>query len=124
MGPGVIMKLRSLSPLRRVLTVAAGLLLPHLCTAATSNVLASLNNARGSSPNGAVEFIISSDQGRLMLAVASRKQTVIEPSPLHFTLDGIDLAQSVVLGKMEPYQIEETYPWYGAHARATNRCNG
>src|SRR5262249_13323864 len=39
-------------------------------------------------------------------------------------VDGVDLTGGVEVGKVEPYRVDETYPWHGVHARAVNRCNG
>jgi alpha-glucosidase len=76
------------------------------------------------SPNGAVRFRVLRDEGRLHCAVSLRNQPVLETSPLHFTLNGVDLAEGVEVGTPVPYEVHETYPWYGAHARATNQCSG
>jgi len=34
------------------------------------------------------------------------------------------LSTGVVAGPVERYEINETYPWYGAHSMAVNHCNG
>jgi alpha-glucosidase len=39
-------------------------------------------------------------------------------------VDGFDLSSGVVLGKVERFDIDETYPWHGAHSTATNQCHG
>jgi alpha-glucosidase len=76
------------------------------------------------SPNGAVRFQLLRDEGRLRCAITFRNKPVLEPSPLHFTLDGVDLTEGAEVGKTTTYQVNETYPWYGAHAQASNHCNG
>jgi alpha-glucosidase len=76
------------------------------------------------SPNGAVRFKTSLDKGSLKFSVAIRNQPVIETSPMQFTVNGLDLTQGLKAGSVEPYQIQESYPWYGVHSRATNYCNG
>jgi hypothetical protein len=43
---------------------------------------------------------------------------------MQFTVDGVDLTQGLNAGTVEPYQIHESYAWYGVHSRATNYCNG
>jgi alpha-glucosidase len=53
-----------------------------------------------------------------------RNKPVLETFPLHFTLDGVELAEGAEVGKPATYQLKETYPWYGAHSQAINHCNG
>src|SRR5881397_3356899 len=79
---------------------------------------------RLTSPNGAIEFKLTLRQGRLTYAIASRGKAVIEPSPMQFTLDAVDLTREVQIGQIEPYRIQETYPWRGVHSYASNDCNG
>lgn len=43
---------------------------------------------------------------------------------MQFTVDGVDLTESVEAGPIQRYQVNETYTWLGAHAVATNHCNG
>jgi alpha-glucosidase len=76
------------------------------------------------SPDGAVRLRLLQEEGRLRCAVTFRDKPVLEASPLRFTLDGVDLADGAEVGGVETYQINETYPWRGAHSRATNHCNG
>ena len=80
--------------------------------------------ARIASPDGAVQFRLLPGDGRLKLAVGLRTKVILEPSAVEFTLDGVDLTEGVEVGPPTPYQIDETYPWFGPHARATNHCNG
>lgn len=49
---------------------------------------------------------------------------MIESSPIVMKLDGYDLSSGVVFNKVERYEVNETYPWYGAHSTAINRCKG
>ncbi len=76
------------------------------------------------SPDGQVMFSLSSNAERLMFSMALGSNIVIEPSPILMNLDGYDLSSGVVIKNVERYQINETYPWYGAHSTATNYCNG
>lgn len=97
--------------------------------AATCIVLAasSASGARGvsvSSPNGAVQIVISTDGGRLSYQVTFRKQPVVESSPMGIAVDGTDLGQGVQLGNAERYRRNETYRWYGVHSVARDRANG
>ncbi len=77
------------------------------------------------SPDGRVQFRLSLGDGdRLQYAVLFREKPVIEISALGIIVDGIKLADGVQVGRIERYQVQETYPWYGGHSTATNRCNG
>src|SRR5439155_1128697 len=61
---------------------------------------------------------------RLTFTVVFGNATVIEPSPIVMKLDGYDLSSGVVFNNAERYEVNETYPWYGAHSTAVNQCNG
>jgi alpha-glucosidase len=76
------------------------------------------------SPDGKVKFTVGSNPERLTWAVTLENTTVIEPSPLDMRVDGYDLSSGVILNDLEPYRLDETYPWHGAHSMAVNRCNG
>jgi alpha-glucosidase len=76
------------------------------------------------SPDGSVQFKFFLNQGKLSYAISCRNKPVIELSPMEFPLDGVDLTQEAELGRMEPYDINETFPWRGVHSVATNHCNG
>ena len=76
------------------------------------------------SPDTNVRVQLTADHGRLHYAVTFRGHPVLEPSPMRFTVDGIDLAEDVEIIAQEPYQVDETYPCRGAHSHAINRCSG
>jgi alpha-glucosidase len=76
------------------------------------------------SPDGTVKFTLLPNAERLTFTVSIGGTTVIEPSPLVMKMDGYDLSSGVVFRKLEEYTVSETYPWYGAHSTATNKCNG
>ncbi len=76
------------------------------------------------SPDGQVQFrLLVSAAGRLEYAVTLKAKPVIEASPLGITIDGVNLAEGVRLGRPARYKVAETYPWYGVHSTAVNRCN-
>jgi len=77
-----------------------------------------------SSPDGNVKLALLPNAERLTFKVATGETTVLEPSTISMILDGYDLSTGVVLGDVERYDIDETYPWHGAHSTAVNRCNG
>jgi alpha-glucosidase len=76
------------------------------------------------SPDSAVQFKLLLDDSWLKFAVTFRSKPVIETSPIEFSLDGVDLAAGVEIGKVDQYQVNETYPWRGVHSQAVNHCNG
>jgi alpha-glucosidase len=76
------------------------------------------------SPDGNVKLTILPNAERLTFTVTLGDATVIEPSPIVMDLDGYDLSAGVVFGKADRYEVNETYPWYGGHSTAVNRCNG
>jgi hypothetical protein len=76
------------------------------------------------SPDGMVRFRLLSGEGRLGFAVSSRTNVVLEHSTMEFTVDGVNLIEGVEVGRPERYRVNGTYAWLGAHARATNHCNG
>ncbi len=76
------------------------------------------------SPDGKLKFTVLPNAERLTFAVTMGNTTVIESSPIVMKLDGYDLSSGVVFGNVAHYEINETYPWYGAHGTAVNHCNG
>jgi len=76
------------------------------------------------SPDGNVRLTILPNAERLTFTVTLADTTVLEPSTIVMNLDGYDLSTGVVAGKVERYEVNETYPWYGAHSMTVNHCNG
>lgn len=76
------------------------------------------------SPDGNVKLTILPNAERLTFTVTAANTTVIEPSPIVMKLDGYDLSSGAVFNGVERYQVNETYPWYGARSKAVNQCNG
>ena len=76
------------------------------------------------SPDGNVRFVLSPNAERLTYSVKMGDMTVVEPSALRLVVDGYDLPSGVVLGNVETYEIDEPYPWHGAHSTAVNKCRG
>jgi alpha-glucosidase len=76
------------------------------------------------SPDGNVNLTILPNAERLSFMVTLGSTVVIDPSPMVMKLDGYDLSSGVVFKKAERYDIDETYPWHGAHDTAVNRCKG
>src|SRR5258708_7247753 len=75
------------------------------------------------SPDGRVRFELG--QGvHLTYTVRIGDRPVIEHSPLGIVVDGVDLGSGAELGKVEPYEANETYPTRGVHSRAVNHHRG
>ncbi len=75
-------------------------------------------------PDGNVKLTVLPNAERLTFTVTLGSTTVLDPSTIVMNLDGYDLSSGVVLGDVERYEINETYPWHGAHSTAVNQCNG
>jgi alpha-glucosidase len=76
------------------------------------------------SQDGNVKLTILPNAERLSFTVTLGDTTVLEPSTIVMNVNGYDLSAGVVFGKVERYEVDETYPWYGARSTAVNRCNG
>jgi alpha-glucosidase len=76
------------------------------------------------SPDGNVKLTVLPNAERLTFTVTLGDTMVIDPSTIVMNLDGYDLSSGVVFGKVQRYEIDETYPWHGAHSTAVNQCNG
>jgi len=74
---------------------------------------------------GKVTVTIHSDGGRLAYDITLDRKPVIERSNLGIRIDGVDLGDgAAVAGAVEPYRIDEKYPWRGVKSEAINRCAG
>ncbi len=76
------------------------------------------------SPDGNVKLAVLPNAERLIFTVTLGNTVVIGPSTIVMNLDGYDLSSGVVFGNVDRYEIDETYPWHGAHNTAVNQCNG
>jgi len=71
-----------------------------------------------------VKLTLAPNAERLTFTVTSGDATVRAPSTIVMKVDGCDLSARVVFDAVERYEVDETYPWRGAHSTAHNRCNG
>lgn len=83
-----------------------------------------MEQVRVAGPNGNVALTILPNAERLSFTVTLGNTTVIEQSTIVMNLDGYDLSSGVVFGNVDRYELDETYPWHGAHNTAVNKCNG
>ena len=76
------------------------------------------------SPDGKVKLTILPSAERLTFTVTLGTTTVLDPSTIVMKVDDYDLSTGVVLGNVERYEVNESYPWHGAHSTAVNHCHG
>jgi len=76
------------------------------------------------SPKGVLKLTLSAAEGRLRYRATLNEKPLLEPSDLGIVVDGADLGQGVTLGKVERYEHDETFAWYGAHSPAIGRARG
>jgi alpha-glucosidase len=67
--------------------------------------------------------VFTSENG-LEYSVSLGGDLAIEPVRVGVVVDGKDLGAGVRIGRRESYSVDETYPWYGVHDTAVNRCRG
>lgn len=76
------------------------------------------------SPDGRIVIRVLLINNQLSFAVLMNGQQIIDPSQAIFTVDGKDITSNVAFGKAKNYSVNETFPWFGLHSEAVNRCNG
>ncbi len=76
------------------------------------------------SPNGRIEFKMKRVGSRLGFTVLLQGRPVIEQSPLGFSVDGVELAESETVRNVEWFHANETYSTRGIHSRAVNSYRG
>lgn len=79
---------------------------------------------RVESPDASIRLGLAAPGGRLTHEVTLGGRPAIERSRLGIVVDGVDLGEGAAIGRVERYQIEESYPWRGVHSTAVNRCRG
>jgi len=83
-----------------------------------------MEEVRVASPDGNVVFTLLANAERLSYTVTLDNTTVIEPSALSLSVDGFDLASGVIFGSATRNEVNESFPWHGAHASATHHSIG
>ncbi len=83
-----------------------------------------MEEVRVTSPDGKFEFVMLPNAERLSYTVKMGDTTVIEPSTLSMIVDGYDLASGVVMGNVERFETNESFPWHGVHSTAKDHSNG
>jgi alpha-glucosidase len=76
------------------------------------------------SPDGRVELEVLPNAERLTVAARMDGRSVLEPSPVQMSVDGFDLGAGLIWGRLETYEVDESFQWHGAHATARARGRG
>ena len=75
------------------------------------------------SPDGAVHLQFSTDAGgHLVYSVTAQDQPRLQTARAGLVVQGQDLGAGVELGRSAARRIQETFPWRGNKAQATNHC--
>jgi alpha-glucosidase len=76
------------------------------------------------SPDGSVHCFLIVENNQLYISVEFNGIQVIEKSPLHLSVDEVEITKGVTPGKIKKLSLKETYLWYGLHSMAFNNYNG
>jgi alpha-glucosidase len=88
-----------------------------------NHVVAAEDEALISSPDGSIQFHVTS-KGGVSYEVNFKGKPVIEKSRMVFSVDGNELTAAPAMGETKNYRMNDTYPCRGVHSVATNNCNG
>jgi alpha-glucosidase len=98
-----------------------------LCSAAATLIAAPVGDGDWSviSPNGNIKFqILEHDPEGLQYQLFLGSETVIEPSRLGITIDGVDLGRGAQVERIQRYEMDDQFPSRGIHATARNHFTG
>jgi len=76
------------------------------------------------SPNGAIHFLLATNNNQLTFTVTMNGKVIVDESPLNISVDGGKITGNVKAGRFKKLSIYGTYPLYGLHSKAVNMCNG
>jgi alpha-glucosidase len=76
------------------------------------------------SPDRQIRFKLFLQQNQLQYTVTYKNVPVVTNSPMVLLMNDKEVTGSIKTKNIAPYQVNEQYPWLGAHATATNHCNG
>lgn len=76
------------------------------------------------SPDGKIGFNLSVNSDGMSYQVSFGGMVVIERSPLAISVDQEQITTGATLGEIDKYTVDESYPWFGAHAIAVDHGNG
>jgi alpha-glucosidase len=76
------------------------------------------------SPDGKIRVEINRGaDSKLYYKIEANDKEIITPSRIGIVSDNVDLGSDVSFGSAESKRIDETYPVFGIHNKAINRCN-
>lgn len=75
------------------------------------------------SPDRSLRCLISIEKKQLFISVLLNNSQVLEKSPLHMSVDGVEITDKVITRSVTRGMINETYVCYGLHSEAINHCN-
>ena len=76
------------------------------------------------SPDGKILVDINrGTDSKLYYKIKANDKEIITPSRLGIVTDNVDLGSDFKFGPSESKLIDETYPIFGVHNKAINRCN-
>lgn len=76
------------------------------------------------SPDGSLLCILKTQGGQITLSVTLNGKTIIDPSPLLMSVDGIGITTGIKQGKIKKISADETFPLAGLHSTGKNHFNG
>ena len=89
-----------------------------------SGRLLAVENLAVKSPDGKIAFRVFTKNDSLYYRISYDNKDVIEASPIRMSLDAKAITDKVKIGKANNYQLNEEYPWNGAHSVVRSHCNG
>lgn len=75
------------------------------------------------SPNSDIHCILKVSGEHIIMSVTMKGTTIIEPSPLNMSIDGIEITTGIRSGKPKIFSVEESFPLAGLHSTAKNHFN-
>jgi alpha-glucosidase len=76
------------------------------------------------SPDKQIQFKLFLQQSQLQYAVTYKNVPVVTNSPMVLLMNDKEIIGTIKTKDINHYRVNEQYPWLGAHAYATNHCNG
>src|SRR5947209_10589038 len=76
------------------------------------------------SPDGKLSISFFQQQVEFSCVVYLQGKPVLQRSAINFSIDGTSLTTNIQIISVHHYTINETYPVFGAHTTAVNKCKG
>ena len=73
------------------------------------------------SPDAAVQFLLSNENGKLTYSVDFNKKIIIEPSALSILIKGKLIGENAATGKLQQKKTVEVYTYRAVHSTASNK---